>query len=213
MSGLSPLLRLCLVIGGGRGGGVSEAVVRAAVQGGVTMVQLREKCLADREYYRRAKDLSALLEVLGIPFVVDDRVDIAADLPHAGVHLGQGDIPVAAARRILGPGRVVGASASTPEEARRAEAEGADYVGAGPVFPTETKLDAGPAMGVLALREVAAAVGIPVVAIGGISTYNVGCLAACGLAGLAVSSAVAGAPDPRSAARALRAALYFSENT
>lgn len=178
-------------------------LVRRAVAGGVTCVQLREKEIEGGEFYRLALAVGEALAGAGVPLIINDRVDVAAVVPCAGVHLGQKDLPLEAARRILGPGAVIGISVNTPAEAVAAERAGADYLGAGPAFPTGTKLDTDPLLGPAGLRAVAAAVRIPVVAIGGINAGNVRELRGIGLAGVSVVSAICAAPDPTAAAAGL----------
>ncbi len=182
-------------------------IVGRAVAGGVGVVQLRAKDAGGRLFLEEARAVARLLEGRGVPFVVNDRVDVAALVPGAGVHLGQDDLPVAEARKLLGPGRLVGVSAHTPEEARQAERDGADYLGAGPAFPTRTKTDTAPPQTAESFRRITSAVSLPVVAIGGIDAGNVQTLRGLGLAGVAVSSAICLSPDPAAAARAVRAAM------
>ena len=122
-------------------------LIEAAVEGGVTLVQLRAKSLAGGAFVRLGLAVAARLATKGIPLLVNDRVDIALACGAAGVHLGQEDIPVPLARRLLGPGAIIGVSVNTPEEARRAEEEGADYVGAGPAYSTATKETPLPVLG------------------------------------------------------------------
>ena len=122
-------------------------LVRQAVAGGVTCVQLREKEIEGGEFYRLALAVGETLAGTGVPLIINDRVDVAAAVPCAGVHLGQKDLPLEAARRILGPDAVIGLSVNTPAEAVAAERAGADYLGAGPAFPTGTKLDTDPLLG------------------------------------------------------------------
>lgn len=183
------------------------ALVGAAVAGGVTVVQLRAKSLAGRALVELGYALRRALAATGVPLVVNDRVDVAIACGAAGVHLGQEDLPVRLARALLGPEGTVGVSVNTPEEARRAEAEGADYVGAGPAFATATKATDLPVLGPEGIGRIKGAVRIPVVAIGGIGPENVAGLARAGADGIAVVSAVLGAPDARLAAEALRRAF------
>ncbi|MDI3538795.1 MAG: thiamine-phosphate pyrophosphorylase, partial [Bacillota bacterium] len=136
-----------------------------------------------------------------------DRLDVALAVGAEGVHLGQEDIPCRLARQILGPEKIIGVSASTVEEAVQAERDGADYLGVGAVFPTGTKADAGEAIGLDALAAIKARVKIPVVAIGGINAANAAQVAATGVDGLAVVSAIVAAADPEEAARRLLAAF------
>jgi len=182
-------------------------VVAAAVQGGVTVVQIREKGTGTREFLALAQALKALLDPSGIPLIVNDRLDLALACDAAGVHLGQEDMPCDIARRVLGPKRLLGVSVSDPEEARRAEAEGADYLGVSPVFDTPTKRDTPRATGLDGLRRIRAATALPLVAIGGLSAANAAAVMAAGADGIAVVSALMSAPDPRVAARELRNAI------
>jgi len=184
-----------------------EAVAAAAVAGGASWVQLREKNLTDLQLLAVARALRRLTQDTETALIVNDRLDIALASGAEGVHLGQEDLPVGAARRLLGPGAVIGVSTGCVEEAAKAEADGASYVAVGPVFPTVTKADAGPAVGLELIRQVKQAVSIPVVAIGGISVANIGFVAAAGADAAAVVSAVAEAPDMAGAVRALARAF------
>jgi thiamine-phosphate pyrophosphorylase len=185
------------------GRGLTE-VVSAAVQGGVTVVQLREKGTGTREFLALAQAMKALLDPQGIPLIVNDRLDLALACDAAGVHLGQEDMPCHIARRLLGSERLLGVSVSTPEEAHRAEREGADYLGVSPIFVTPTKRDTPAATGLAGLRLIRAATHLPLVAIGGLSAANAAAVMAAGADGIAVVSALMAAPDPRMAARELR---------
>lgn len=188
-------------------GRTHEDVARAALQGGATALQLRDKHAGGRELVRWARRLRELARASGALFVVNDRVDVALAAEADGAHVGDEDLPVADARRLLGPHRVVGASAGTVEEALRAQEQGADYLGVGPVFPTATKPDAGDAIGPEGLRRIASAVRIPVVAIGGITPENAAEAVWAGAVGVAVISAVAAADDMVQATRRLREAV------
>ena len=176
--------------------------VEAAVRGGVTMVQLREKEIEGAEFYQLAVQMRELTRKLGVTFWVNDRVDIALAAEADGVHVGQSDLPAKAVRKIIPRNMLLGVSAKTPEDARRAEADGADCLGSGAVFPTTTKVS--PEMGTQRLAEIKAAVKIPVVAIGGINAANAKYPLDCGVDGLAVVSAIMKAQDPCAAARELR---------
>jgi len=200
-------LRVYVITHAGFRGRSHEDVARAAVAGGATALQLRDKESAGRALVGTARRLVALANPAGVPVVVNDRVDVALAAGADGVHVGEDDLPVADARRLLGPERIVGASAGTVEEARRAEQEGADYLGVGPVFPTATKADAGEAIGLDGLRKIVAAVRVPVVGIGGITVENAAQVVLAGAAGVAVVSAVAGADDMVEATRRLRQAV------
>ena len=199
---------LYLVVGGDavRGRAVAD-VVAAAVRGGVTLVQLREKTLPDAEVIASARALIELLTPLGIPLIVNDRVEVAIAAGAAGVHLGQDDVHAGRARSLLGPDGIVGVSAGTPAEVATVSAALSDYVGVGSVFPTASKADAGAAIGIAGLRALQARLPLPVVAIGGIHAGNVAEVAATGVAGVAVVSAICGADDPEDAARSLRQAI------
>ena len=179
-------------------------IVRRAVQGGATVVQLRDKDGPTRDMVQLGRALRHLTAELGVVFLVNDRVDVALALDADGAHVGQDDLPAAMARALLGPGRLLGVSAATPDEARAAQAAGADYVGAGTVYPTGTKADAGAPVGLARLADVARAVTIPVVAIGGIGAGRAGPCIAHGAAGVAVISAIVAQPDPAAAAWQLR---------
>lgn len=177
--------------------------VRAAIDGGATMVQLREKRLGDGEFLAEARRFVALCHERGVVSIINDNVEIAAASGADGVHVGQEDLEAGRARAVLGPDKLIGVSAHSPEEALRAQAAGADYLGAGAVFPTGSKGDARP-MSRETLRAVTGAVSIPVVAIGGVSRDNIRRLEGCGLAGVAVISALFSAPDVAASARELR---------
>ena len=178
-------------------------VARAALQGGATIIQLRDKRLLGRALLELAEALRELTRAHGATFIVNDRVDIALASASDGVHLGDEDIPIAVARRLLGADAVIGASVDTPQEARAAEAAGASYLGVGPVFPTGSKPDAGAAIGLIPIGEIARAVRIPVLAIGGLPWDNVPSVIEAGADGIAVISAVAEADDMEAAARLL----------
>jgi thiamine-phosphate pyrophosphorylase len=181
--------------------------VEAAVRGGVTVVQLRGKNLAFRDFLQLGLRAADLLARAGVPLLINDRLDIALACGAAGVHLGQEDMPVPQARKLIGRDRVVGVSVNTPEEAVRAEREGADYVGAGPAYATSTKETDLAVLGPEGIGRIKRAVRIPVVAIGGIDAKNAAALAAAGADGIAVVSAVLGAPDARRAAEELKKAF------
>jgi thiamine-phosphate diphosphorylase len=185
------------------------ALVEEAVAGGVTCVQLREKNIPSREFFGLAVRMREVTRRLRVPLIINDRFDIALAAGADGVHLGRSDLPVREARRAAGPRFVIGASASTPEEALRAEAEGADYLGAGAVFSTGTKRDAG-VIGLEGLRRVCAAARIPVAGIGGVSAGNAAAVVEAGAAGIAVISALLARPDVRAAAAELRGAVELS---
>ena len=178
--------------------------VEAALQGGVTCVQLREKHLDRDAFLAEAKQICALCRRYGVPFIVNDDLDVALACGADGIHVGQDDMPAAEVRRRAGRRLIVGVSAHTPEEARLAEAAGADYLGAGAVFGSATKTDAS-LLTPAGLQAVCAAVHIPVVAIGGVNARSILQLQGSGAAGAAVVSAIFGAPDITAACRHLRA--------
>jgi len=181
--------------------------VEAALAGGVTMVQVREKDASSREFYEIALEIQKIARRYHAPLVINDRLDVALAVGANGLHIGQSDLPLEAARRIAGGKLFIGVSAATPEEAMEAERGGADYLGAGPVFPTGSKADAGAAIGLDGVRAIRAAVKIPVVGIGGIGPGNAAALMAAGADGAAVISAILSQNDIRAAAAGLRAAL------
>jgi thiamine-phosphate pyrophosphorylase len=184
-------------------------VVRAALDGGVDVVQLREKHESARERYGVAREIRQLTADAGVPFVVNDRIDIAAATDADGVHLGDDDLPVSVARSQLGADAVVGRSVSTVEGARTAEANGADYLGVGAVFATDSKDVAAEnaEIGLQRVGAIADAVSIPIVGIGGISASNATDVVAAGADGVAVVSAITRADDPAAATRALASAV------
>jgi thiamine-phosphate pyrophosphorylase len=187
----------------GRG---TEAVVEAALAGGVDAVQLREKDRSARERYRLGERLRELTESADAALIVNDRIDLAAAVDADGVHLGQTDLPIEVARERLGEEAIVGCSTSTVREAEIAEAAGADYLGVGAVYGTASKdvAAAKDGIGTDRIREIAAAVEIPVVGIGGIDANNAGAVIEAGATGVAVISAITAAEDPETAARRLR---------
>ena len=179
--------------------------VEAALDGGVTCLQLREKEASAGEILALARTLLPLCRARRVPLLINDRVDIALAAGADGVHLGQEDLPLPEARTLLGPDRILGATAHTVEEALRAQAEGADYLGVGAMFPTGTKTNTIPTSAD-PLKAICAAVSIPVVAIGGVTAQNLPTLAGTGIAGAAVVSAIFSQSDLTAAARTLRAA-------
>ena len=209
MSRSLPDLSLYLVLGAAdTGKRPFEEVVLAAIEGGVTVVQLREKNVETRVLLEHALRLKALLEPRGVPLIVNDRIDVAMAARADGVHLGQDDMPPALARRLVGEEMLIGLSVSDRVEADTADSEAVDYVGIGSVFPTGTKSDAGHAIGPGLAGELREKVGLPSVAIGGINADNAGQLRGSGIEGLAVVSAICAAKDPTAAARDLRRAYF-----
>ena len=181
-------------------------VVKESLDGGVTMVQLREKTLEEGKFLEEARELQALCRERHIPFIVNDNVDIAKAMDADGVHVGQDDMETMDVRAKLGPDKIIGVSAHTVEEALMAEKQGADYLGVGAVFPTSSKSDVD-VMPYETLKAICEAVSIPVVAIGGIGRENVSRLAGSGICGVAVISAIYAQKDIRAAAADLKTAV------
>ncbi len=178
--------------------------VEAALQGGVTILQIREKNKGTRAYIDLAEKVHALTRRYGVPLIIDDRVDVALAVDAEGVHLGAEDMTVAAARKILGEDKIIGATAKTVPWAMDEAAQGADYLGVGAIYPTTTKVKT-----VLTstdtLREICGAVSIPVNAIGGLNRDNIDVLAGIPVAGICAVSAIMKAEDPKKAAEELKA--------
>ena len=174
-----------------------------AIDGGVTFVQLREKDLDEENFEREGRELKELCRKRGVPFVINDNVELAAKLDADGVHVGQSDMEALDVRRIIGGDKILGVSAQTVEQAVTAEKHGADYLGVGAVFPTGSKDDAAE-VSYDTLRAICDAVKIPVIAIGGITEENVTELSKSGICGIAVISALYAKEDIKSAAQRLR---------
>lgn len=182
------------------------AVVEAAVRGGVTCVQLREKSLATRAFVERARALKAWLGPLGVPLLINDRVDVALACGADGVHVGQNDMAPEDVRRLM-PGGLIGLSVESLAQLAAAERAPVDYYGVSPVFATRSKHDAAPALGLDGLWAIRAGTRRPLVAIGGIDAGNAADVMAAGADGLAVVSALCSSADPEAAARDLRARM------
>lgn len=180
--------------------------VSDAIDGGVTIVQLREKSMPRDELVAEAREIRALCHSRGIPFIINDDVELARLVSADGVHVGLDDLDIAAAREIIGEKGIIGASAHSVEEARAAERAGADYLGVGAVFGSSTKTNARP-LALETLRDITAAVSIPVVAIGGVTRANLPRLADSGIAGAALVSAIFAAADIKAECQALRKIL------
>ena len=178
-------------------------VAEKVLQNGATFLQIREKDLDEASFEEESEKLKALCSAYHVPFVVNDSVEIALQCGADGVHVGQSDLAAQEARRMLGPQAIIGVTARTVEQARAAQAAGADYLGSGAVFPTSTKKDAKP-METELLRRISNSVSIPVVAIGGINAGNILKLSGSGVDGVAVVSAIFGAQDPGRATAELR---------
>lgn len=182
------------------------ARVRSALSGGVSLIQLREKQRTTREYIDLAQKVGALAAQFDVPLIIDDRIDVALAAGVKGVHLGQSDMPIKTARRILGEDYIIGATAKTVEQALEAYEQGADYLGVGAIYPTTTKVKT-----VLTstemLDKICKAVPIPVNAIGGLNKDNIDVLKGIGIKGVCAVSAIMKAPDPKTAAEELSAAV------
>ncbi len=185
-----------------------EQQIEEAVKAGVTLVQLREKEMTEAEFTEEARRVKALTFRYGVPLIINDNVTVALASGADGVHVGQGDQDAAEVRRLLGKDKILGVTAKTVEQALRAQAQGADYLGSGAVFGSSTKKDARP-MTMERLREITAAVSIPVVAIGGINQENIMQLAGSGVAGAAVVSGIFGAEDIGAAVQSLKRSAYM----
>jgi thiamine-phosphate diphosphorylase len=183
------------------------SVVAAALDGGATVIQLRDKTASTRALIEGGLALRALTRERGALFIVNDRLDVALALEADGAHVGQDDMPVEFARRLLGRERILGVSAATMEEAEEAVAGGADYLGVGPIFPSLGKADAGPACGTRLLTLLAQRYTIPLVAIGGITVANAAEVVQAGASGVAVITAVVSAEDIAAATQQLRNAV------
>lgn len=191
-----------------RGARLSEHV-KLAIEGGATMIQIRDKDILStdsdaglKDEYNEALEIKRICYEHKVPLIINDNVQFAIDIDADGVHLGQDDMDPAEARKLLGTDKIIGVTAKTVEQAKRAEADGADYLGSGAVFGSTTKLNAKPMTKEL-LREITAAVDIPVVAIGGINADNAATLKGTGIAGIAVVGAIFASEDIKAAAREL----------
>jgi thiamine-phosphate pyrophosphorylase len=185
-------------------GRTNREIVEAAVAGGVTCVQLREKHCGTREFIHEALALRPLLRDHNIPLIINDRLDVALAVAADGVHLGQSDMPIAMARKIAGRSLLIGISAESADDALKAEQEGADYIGISPVFSTPTKIDAAPPLGLGGVSKIGGLVDIPLVGIGGINLDNAASVIGAGADGVAVVSAIVSAEDPTYATSMLK---------
>jgi thiamine-phosphate pyrophosphorylase len=184
-----------------------EAGVVAAIEGGATIVQYRFSGYERRSAYREALRLRHITRERSVPLLINDAVDLAAAVDADGVHLGQRDLPPSAARRILGERACIGLSITEARQLEDVECSFADYLGVGPVFATGSKADAAPPLGIAGLAAIVGRTRLPCVAIGGLGVENAGMVAATGVAGIAVVSALSTAVDPRATAGVLRAAV------
>ena len=185
-----------------RSASVGESV-REAIAGGCTVVQLREKILSSRDFYEAARSVREITSRSGIPFIVNDRVDIALAVDADGVHVGQEDLPCGAVRRIVGDDKIVGVSVSNPREALAARDAGADYLGVGAMYATGTKTDAY-ITSMEELKKIRATIDLPIVVIGGINAETIPNFKGAGIDGIAVVSAIVAQPDVAGAARRLK---------
>ena len=159
--------------------------VEAACRSGVTIIQLREKNLTTNQYYQLAKQVKEITDAYQVPLIIDDRLDICLAVDAAGLHIGDDELPVSVARKVLGPEKILGVTAKTVKRALEAETWGADYLGTGAIFPTRTKENA-PITLISTLKTICQTVAIPVVAIGGLTSENIDQLIGTGIAGVAV---------------------------
>ena len=183
-------------------------IIEEAIKGGTSIVQLREKTASTKDFYQLALKVKEITSKYDVPLLINDRIDIAIAVDSEGVHIGQDDMPADIARKIIGEDKILGVSASTVEEAQKAEIDGADYIGSGAVFPTATKDDAD-SVSKEELKEIVDSIDIPVVAIGGITLENAGTLKDTCIAGFSVVSAIMSADDPKEASHKLRE-IYLS---
>lgn len=183
-------------------------IIEEAIKGGTSIVQLREKTASTKDFYQLALKVKEITSKYGVPLLINDRIDIAIAVDSEGVHIGQDDMPADIARKIIGEDKILGVSASTVEEAKKAQEDGADYIGSGAVFPTATKDDAD-SVSREELKEIVDSIDIPVVAIGGITLDNASLLKDSGIAGFSVVSAIMSADNPKEASQRLRD-IYLS---
>ena len=182
-------------------------LTKMAIEGGADTIQFRQKSGSTRWMIEVASEMKHICEKAGAAFIVNDRLDVALAAGADGVHLGQDDFPIPLARRILGPDCIIGGSAATLEELKICFNDGADYVGFGPVYPTDSKQDAGPVSGIDILGKIVEASPLPIIAIGGVSTDNTRDVLNAGAHGIAVISAVCCEEDPEKATRELLQAM------
>lgn len=176
--------------------------IEEGIKGGVSVVQIREKTADTLDFYNLALKVKEITTRYNIPLIINDRVDVALAIDADGVHVGQSDMPCDVTRRLIGPDKILGISAATVEEAKKAEKDGADYIGAGAVFPTSTKADAS-SVTKEELTKIVKSINIPVVAIGGINIENADQLKDTGIAGLSVVSAIMSSDDPKKSSQEL----------
>ena len=195
-----------------RGRSILE-IVSAAVHGGTTVVQLREKDCSTRDFIEQALAIKEFLKGHGVPLIINDRVDVAQAVKADGVHLGQTDMPLEMAKKILGGSMIIGISAESLQDAIEAEQGGADYLGVSPIYATPTKTDTSPPLGLEGLREIRKVVRLPLVGIGGLNRDNAAEVIRNGADGVAVVSAIVAADDPQAAADALKQIIIKAQQT
>jgi thiamine-phosphate pyrophosphorylase len=178
-------------------------VVEQAIKGGATAIQLRDKTASDEEMINLGQQILRLTAENNIPLIINDRVKVAIFLKAQGIHVGQSDMPAIQVRQLVGPNMILGVSASTVEQALKAQNDGADYLGVGPIFPTLTKTDADPPIGLEGFKKIRDAVHIPIIAIGSINKSNARDVISSGADGIAVISAVMGTVNPLEATHEL----------
>ena len=188
-------------------------IVRAAVDGGASVVQLREKDCSTRDFIEQALTVKKFLKARGVPLLINDRVDVAQAIAADGVHLGQTDMPLEIAKKILGDSMIIGISAESLEDAIEAERGGADYLGISPIYATPTKTDTASPLGLKGLREIRNAVKLPLVGIGGLNKDNAAEVIRHGADGVAVVSAIVAADDPAAAAKELKQVIKEAGQT
>lgn len=176
--------------------------IEEAIKGGTTVVQIREKTADTLDFYNLALKVKEITSKYDVPLIINDRVDIALAIDADGVHVGQSDMPCDVTRRLIGEDKILGVSAATIDEAKKAQKDGADYIGTGAVFPTQTKDDA-PSVTKEELAEIVESIDIPVVAIGGINLDNAHELIDTGIAGLSVVSAIMSSDNPKKSSEEL----------
>jgi thiamine-phosphate pyrophosphorylase len=205
---------LCVITDRELGPGLSHFDMAArAVEGGASMIQLRDKVAGPRQLLPEARQIAQLCRARGVWFIVNDRLDLALAADADGVHLGQDDLPPRDARRLLGSGKILGVSTHSLEQAVKAAEQGADYLGIGPIFPTATKATGYRPVGCDTIRQLRARIDLPIVAIGGITLSNVGEVIRAGAAGVAAISAIVGADDITAATAAFVTAIQRAHTT
>ena len=176
--------------------------IEEAIKGGTTVVQIREKTAETLDFYNLALKVKEITKKYNVPLIINDRVEVALAIDADGVHVGQSDMPCDVTRKLIGEDKILGVSAATIEEAKKAQMDGADYIGTGAVFPTQTKDDA-PKITKNDLKEIVESIDIPVVAIGGITLENAHELTDTGIAGLSVVSAIMSSDNPKKSSQEL----------